>query len=185
MYRVSSSTAHIDPDLATTRGGKVSRSRGGVLSDAKVLWQGSKRRGLRLQRFELRRRHRVAESSWKLGQKDRAEPATLLLKVGPFSQMVWTRSRAEGCTSCTVADRWAATSTRLASMKLENGYETAEDMTTNGAPVAVTSLYAYTKNVVHATSFRRLGCCSVLYFVCLTCKFGGGYLLQSARNPAT
>ena len=67
-------------------------------------------------------RDRVAKSFWKLGQKDWAAPATLVLKVGPFSQMAWTRSRADGCTSCTVADRLAATSTRLASMTYIRAY---------------------------------------------------------------
>ena len=67
-------------------------------------------------------RDRVAKSFWKLGQKDWAAPATLELKVGPFSQMAWTRSRADGCTSCTVADRLAATSTRLASMTYIRAY---------------------------------------------------------------
>ena len=62
----------------------------------------------------------MAKSFRKLGQRDWAAPATLLLKVGPFSQMAWTRSRADGCTSCTVADRWAATSTRLASTTSES-----------------------------------------------------------------
>ena len=45
----------------------------------------------------------VAESSWKLGQDRWAAPESLLLKVGPLSQMEWIRSRVDGCTSCTVA----------------------------------------------------------------------------------
>ena len=48
----------------------------------------------------------MAESSWKLGQDRWAAPESLLLKVGPFSQMEWTRSRVDGCTSCAVAGGW-------------------------------------------------------------------------------
>ena len=48
----------------------------------------------------------MAESSWKLGQFRWAAPESLPLKVGPFSQIEWTRSRVDGCTSCTVAGGW-------------------------------------------------------------------------------
>ena len=54
--------------------------------------------------------------SWKLGHCRWAAPPRL--KAGPLSQMAWTRSRDDGCTSCTVAGRGAAASTRPVRMKM-------------------------------------------------------------------